>query len=109
MANNKTVETIIYDNVQSTNVKTVKPTAAYSVLSDDNLVICGANSVAVTLDGNSNSPVYVTSVDGTTQRTSCTLLVNGNTYKIEDGGMTAQCIRVAGTALWVIVGAKSIS
>lgn len=108
MANNKTAETIIYDAVQSANAGVVKPTGAYTVLSTDNVVICGANSLAITLDANSNSPVYITSIDGTTQRTGCTIVANGNSYAIKDGGPVATCIRVAGASLWVISGAFGI-
>jgi hypothetical protein len=109
MASNKTTETIIYDNVQSSSAGVVNTASSYTVGANDNLVICGGNTLTITLNGTSNSPVYITSIDSTTQRTGCLVAANGNNYKIEDGGPTAHCIRVAGTALWVIVGAKSIS
>lgn len=109
MASNKNSEAIIFDSIQSSGAGVVNPSASYTVGANDNLVICGANSLAITLDANSNSPVYVTSIDGTTQRTGSTVLANGNTYKVEDGAPTVHCVRVAGASLWVIIGAKSIS
>jgi hypothetical protein len=108
MTSNKTNEAVIYDNVQSSGSGVVNTASSYTVGPNDNLVICGGNSLAITLGATSNSPVYVTSIDGTTQRTGCTLVANGNSYVIADGGPTAHCIRVAGTALWVIIGAKGI-
>lgn len=109
MASNKTSEVIWFDNIQASSATVVNPTTSYTAGPNDNLIICGANSLAITLDANSNSPVYVSSIDGTTQRTGSTIIANGNNYKIEDGAPAAMCIRVAGASLWVIIGAKSIS
>lgn len=108
MPSNKTTKFNVSDNVQAAGANVVTTAVAYTVGPNDNLVICGANSLAITLDANSNSPVYVSSVDGTTQRTGCTLLVNGNTYAIEDGGTAAMCTRVAQGSLWVVIGAQGI-
>jgi len=108
MPSNKSSEVVIYDNVQSAGSGVVNTSVSYTVGPNDNFVICGGNSLAITLDGNSNSPVYVSSIDGTTQRTSCTVVANGNSYVIADGGPTAHCIRVAGTGLWIVIGAKGI-
>jgi len=108
MASNKASEVPVFDNLQAATATVAKPTGAYTVLPTDNLVICGAGSLAITLDANSNSPVYITSIDGATQRASCTILANGNTYRIGDTGPTAVCTRVAGASLWVIIGAIGI-
>lgn len=108
MPNNESTSFVVSDNVQSAAANVVNPAAAYTVGPTDNVVIAGANSIAITLDANSNSPVHITSIDGVTQRTGVTIAVNGSSYQIEDGGPTATCTRVAGASLWIIVGAQGI-
>lgn len=108
MASNKTSEVSTYDNIQAATATVVNTASSYTVGPNDNLIICGGNSLVITLDANSNSPVYISSIDGTTQRTGCTVVANGNSYQIEDGGSTAMCTRVAGASLWVVVGAQGI-
>ncbi len=109
-ANTSNNPAFLYDNVTQ-NPKVVNPTTSYTALSDDNVIICGGNSVAVTLTATSNSPIYVTSIDGTTQRTSCTIVVGSQHYVIADSGCTAKCVRVgaASTNFWVVIGAKTAS
>ena len=108
MPSNETTKFNVSDNVQAAGAGVVNTAVSYTVGPNDNFVICGGNSLTITLDANSNSPVYVSSIDGTTQRTSCVLAANGNSYAIEDGGSTAMCIRVAQGSLWVVVGAQGI-
>lgn len=110
MKNNSSNPGLIYDNVVE-NPKVVNPSANYTVLEDDNIVICGANSLAITLTSTSNSPVYVSSIDGTTQRTGCTVVVGSQDYQIVDGGCVAHCIRYGdpSTNSWVVIGAKTAS
>lgn len=109
MPNNESTSFVVSDNTQSAGANVVNPSAAYTVGPEDNFVICGGNSIAITLDANSNSPVHISSIDGTTQRTGCTIVANGNSYQIEDGGSTATCTRVAQGSLWVVVGAQGIA
>lgn len=108
MANNKNSDAVVFDAVQSAGATVVNTASSYTVGPNDNLVICGGNSLAITLGANSNSPVYITSIDGTTQRTGCTVAVNSNSYRIGDGGPTAKCTRVAGASLWIVEGALGI-
>lgn len=100
----------IYDNVVQ-NPKVVNPSTSYTVLEDDNIVICGANSLAITLVATSNSPVYISSIDGTTQRTGCTVVVGSQDYVIADGGCVAHCIRYGAPSAnaWIVIGAKTAS
>lgn len=108
MPSNESTPFVVSDNTQSAGAKVVNSAVAYTVGPNDNVVIAGANSIAITLDANSNSPVHITSIDATTQRTSVTIVANGNSYRIADGGPSATCTRVAGASLWVIVGALGI-
>ncbi len=109
MKNNSSNPGLIYDNIGNPACKVVNPTTAYTVLEDDNAVIAGANSIAITLDANSNSPVWITSVDGTTQRTGVTIVVGSQDWVIADSGASALCQRIGDSALWMIVGAKTAS
>lgn len=113
MQNNVNNPGVVYDNIGAPGVKVVNPTANYTVLPDDNVVICGANSLAITLDGNSNSPVYISSVDGVTQRTGCTIVIvvpaGTQDWVIADGGAMAKCTRIGSGPLWAVVGAKTAS
>ena len=110
MKNNSSNPGLIYDNVVE-NPKVVNPSTSYAVLEDDNIVICGANSLAITLTSTSNSPVYVSSIDGTTQRTGCTVVVGSQDYVIADSGCVAHCIRYGDPSSnnWVVIGAKTAS
>ena len=107
--NNEQNPTYISDNIQSGQCVTKNPSAAYTVLPEDNLIVAGANSIAITLDANSNSPVYITSIDGTTQRTGVTIVDGSTDYVLADGGCGAVCHRVAGGSTWIVVGAKTAS
>ena len=107
--NNEQNPSYISDNIQSGQCVTKNPATAYTVLPEDNWIVCGANSIAITLDGNSNSPVWITSIDGTTQRTGCTIVVGSQDFVIADSGCAALCVRVAGGSSWAIVGAKTAS
>lgn len=109
MANNTSSGAIVYDAVESPACVTVVATAAYTVGPNDNVIICGANSLAITLDATSNSPVYITSIDGELQRTGCTIVVGDQNYVIADSGCAAECKRIAGGSSWIVIGAKTAS
>ena len=100
----------IYDNVVQ-NPKVVNPSTSITVDEDTNIVICGANSLAITLAATSNSPVYITSIDGTTQRTGCTIVVGSQDFVIADGGCAAYCVRYGAPSAnqWMVIGAKTAS
>ncbi len=111
MANNQTSPFFVSDGIGAVGCKVVNPSTSYTVLSDDNVIICGANSLAITLTATSNSPVFITSIDGTTQRTSCTVVVGSQDFVIADSGCAAYCIRYgpASQNLWAVIGAKTAS
>ncbi len=113
MPNNITSPAYISDNISSINATKVTPATSYTVGPNDNYVVCGANSLVITLNSSSNSPVYVSSIDGTTQRTSCTIsiVLPGGTqdFVIADGGCTAKCVRLGSGPEWIVVGAKTAS
>jgi hypothetical protein len=111
MANNQSNPFFVSDGIGSVGCVVVNPSTSYTVGANDNVIICGANSLAITLTATSNSPVYVTSVDGTTQRTSCTVVVGSQDWVIADSGASAYCIRYgpASQNLWAIIGAKTAS
>lgn len=111
MGNNITNPFIVSDGIGSTGCVVQNPTTSYTVASTDNVIICGANSLAITLTSTSNSPVWISSVDGTTQRTGCTIVVGSQDWVIADSGCAAYCIRYgpASQNLWAITGAKTAS
>lgn len=110
MKNSSSNPGFLYENI-SNNPKVVNPSNSYTVLEDDNVVVCGGNSLAITLTSTSNSPVYITSIDGTTQRTGCTVVVGSQDWVIADGGASAYCIRIgpASQNFWAVIGAKTAS
>jgi hypothetical protein len=109
-ANTSNNPAFLYDNITQ-NPTVQNPSVSMTVGATDNLIICGANSLAITLAATSNSPVWITSVDGATQRTGCTIVANGASYVIADSGCAALCVRYgpASANKWVIVGAKTAS
>lgn len=109
--NNITNPFIVSDGIGSQRPVIQNPTTAYTVAADDNVIICGANSLAITLNSTSNSPVYITSIDGTTARTGCTVVVGSQDWVIADSGCSAYCIRIGApsTNLWAVIGAKTCS
>ena len=115
MGNNITSPFIVSDGIGSSGCVVKNPGSSYTVLAEDNVVVCGANSLAITLTATSNSPVYITSMDGTTQRTGCTVVVTTGgaeeNWVIADGGCSAYCIRIGApsTNKWAIIGAKTSS
>ena len=115
MGNNISSPFAVSDGIGSTGCTVQNPTSAYTVGANDNVVICGGNSLAITLTSTSNSPVYITSIDGTTQRTGCTVVVTtGGAQQdlvIADSGCSAYCIRIGPAAAnqWAIIGAKTSS
>ena len=111
MANNITSPFVVSDGIGSTGCVVKNPSTSDTVLAEDNVVICGANSLAITLTATSNSPVYITSVDGTTQRTGCTVVVGSQDWVIADSGCSAYCIRIGAPSAnqWAIIGAKTAS
>lgn len=108
---NTTDPFIVSANCFGPNAVVQNPSTSYSVLATDDIVICGANSLAITLTATSNSPVIVTSIDGTTQRTSCTVVIGTQDYQIVDGGCTALCIRYGAPSsnTWMVIGGKTAS
>lgn len=111
MPNNQTNPFIVSGNCFGPNATVQNPTTSYTVLSTDDVIICGNNSLAITLTSTSNSPVFITSIDGTTQRTGCTVVVGSQDFVIADSGCAALCFRYgpASANLWCIVGAKTAS
>lgn len=109
-ANTSLNPAFIYDNIVQ-NPKIINPTTSVTVDSETNGVICGGNSVAVTLTASSNSPVWITSIDGTTQRTSCTIVIGSQDYVIADSGCAALCVRYGNPSAnqWFVIGAKTAS
>ena|ERR1051325_8576311 len=109
-ANTSLNPAFLYDNITQ-NPTVINPTVSTTIDSVTNVVIAGANSLAFTLAATSNSPVYISSVDGTTQRTGTTIVANGANYVIADSGCAAMCIRygAASANKWVIIGAKTAS
>ena len=102
---------VVSDGIGSTKCTVQNPTVSYSVGADDNVIICGANSLQITLTSTSNSPVYVTAADGTTVRSGCTIVVNTQNFAIGTNGLGCHCIRYgpASQNLWAIIGASSVS
>ena len=111
MGNNITSPFIVSDGIGSIGCVVQNPTASMTVGANDNVIIAGANSLAITLAATSNSPVAISSVDGTTQRTSTTIIANGATYTLGATGCTAYCIRYgpASANKWVIIGSQTAS
>jgi hypothetical protein len=109
-ANTSNNPAYVYDNIVQ-NPKVINPTASQTIDSDTNVVIAGANSLAFTLTATSNSPVWITSIDGTTQRTSTTIVIGSQDYVIADNGCAALCIRygAASANQWMVVGGKTAS
>jgi len=109
-ANTSNNPAFLYDNITQ-NPTVVNPSTSYTVGPNDNVIVCGANSLAITLTSTSNSPVYITSVDGTTQRTGCTVVVGSQDWVIADSGCSAMCTRIgpASQNFWAVVGAKTCS
>ncbi len=109
-ANTSNNPALVYDNVTQ-NPTVVNPTSSMTVGAGDNVIVLGANDLAITLAATSNSPVYVTSIDGTTQRTGCTVVVGTQDYVVADSGCTVKCIRygAASTNKWIVVGSKTAS
>lgn len=111
MGNNITSPFVVSDGIGSTGCVVKNPSSSYTVLPEDNVIICGGNSLAITLTSTSNSPVWISSVDGTTQRTGCTIVVGSQDWVIADSGCAAYCVRYgpASQNLWAITGAKTAS
>jgi hypothetical protein len=111
MGNNITNPFVISANCFGPNAVTRNPSTSTTALPTDDVIICGGNSVAVTLDANSNSPLIVTSIDGTTQRTSCTVVVGSQHFVIADSGCSALCIRFGPPSAnqWAVIGSKTAS
>ncbi len=110
-SNNISSPFLVSDGIGSIDCVVQNPTSSYTVGPNDNVIICGGNSLAITLTATSNSPVFITSIDGTTQRTSCTVVVGSQDFVIADSGCAAYCIRYgpASMNLWAVIGAKTAS
>src|ERR1043165_3278318 len=100
---------IVSANCFGPNAVVQIPTTSYSVLATDDVIICGADSLAITLTATSNSPVVVTSIDGTTQRSGCTVVVGSQDFVIADSGCSALCIRYGAPSsnTWLVIGSKT--
>ena len=111
MANNTSSPFVSSNGIGSARCVVQNPSTAYTVLADDNVIICGGNSLAITLTSTSNSPVWISSVDGTTQRTGCTIVVGSQDWVIADSGAAAYCERYGPSSMntWCITGAKTAS
>ena len=111
MSQNTTNPFVFMGNCFGPNPVIQNPSTSYTVLSTDDIVICGANSLAITLTATSNSPVIITSIDTTNQRTGCTIVVGSQDFVIADGGCTALCVRMgpASANQWQVIGAKTAS
>ncbi len=83
--------------------------STYTVTANDNFVICGEDSTAITLNAASNSPVYVTTIEVTTAHTGCTITNGTTTWVIADSGCAAECVKFQGGNEWIVVGAKTAS
>ncbi len=115
MGNNIANPFIVSDGLGSKGCKIINPTVSTAVDSETNAVICGADSLAITLNSSSNSPVYITSVDGVTQRSGTTILIvtGGVTqdWTLGSSACSAWCVRMgdAGANQWAVIGATSAS
>ena len=111
MANNIANPFFVSDNIGSVSCVVQNPAVSYTAVAGDNVIICGADSIAITLTSTSNSPIYITSVDGTTQRSGCTIIVGSQDWDISSGGCSAYCIRYgpASQNLWAVIGPKTAS
>lgn len=111
MPNNIANPFVVSDGLGSIGAQGQNPTTAYTVTSTDNYVVCGADSVAVTLTSTSNSPVYITSVDGATQRSGCTIVVGAVSWTIGSSACSAWCVRIGAASAnkWAVIGATSAS
>ena len=113
-ANTSSSPALVYDNIRQNPTKVIAA-SSYTVGPNDNYVVCGANSVVITLDSSSNSPVYVSSIDGVTARTGCTISIAtlgvNQDWVIADSGCAALCTRVgpASANEWAVIGAKTCS
>lgn len=111
MGNNITNPFIVSDGLGSIGAKVINPDASTTVDSETNAVICGADSIAITLTSTSNSPVYITSIDGTTQRSGCTVKVGSQDWTLTNTGCSAYCVRIGAPSanLWAVIGATTAS
>lgn len=107
MPSNITQPVRLSDGVASEACGQVITGATYTVGPDDNMIICGEDSTVVTLDSDSNSPVYVTTIEGTTAHTGCTITDGTITWTVADSGCAAECVRFGPTQEWIVVGAKT--
>lgn len=98
------------DNAGSLGATQINTGSTYTVTANDNFVICGEDSTAITLNSSSNSPVYISSIEGTTAHTGCTVTDGTTTWVIADHGCAVECVRLGpGGNTWVVVGAKTAS
>jgi len=71
------------------------------------MIVCGENDTVVTLDADSNSPVYVTAIEGTTAHTGCTVTDGVVAFTLSTSGCAAECVRFGPTQEWIVVGAQT--
>lgn len=113
MGNNTTNPFVVSDGLGATGAVVKNPAADYTAIAEDNYIICGANSIAITLDSGSNSPIHVSAIDGVTARTGCTIKIvvpaGTQDWVIADGGTAATCTRIGDGPLWHVCGAKTAS
>lgn len=102
MASNQTTEFTQFDNLGGSGCKTVAPSSAYTVASDVNYVQA-AGAITITLDANSNSPVYLDS-----NAHACIVTDGTRNYDFGDTGqvVSVECRRIGGAGnTWIVLGA----
>lgn len=109
MPNNRANWVPLAEGVSDKGASKVVTPIAYTVTSTDNFVICGEDSTVITLDSDSNSPVYISTIEDVTAHTGCTVADGTKTWVLADSGCAAEAVRFAGTDEWILVGAKTAS
>ena len=113
MGNNIANPFFVSDGLGSKGCVKAHPAVSITVDSLTNAVICGADSLVITLTSTSNSPVYITCIDGVTPRASCTILITteGVTqdWTLTTSASSAWCVRMGepSTNSWAVIGAAT--
>lgn len=107
MPNNITQPVRLSDGAANKAAGQVITGATYTVGPNDNFIICGEDNTVVTLDADSNSPVYVSTIEGTTAHTGCTVTDGVVAFTVADSGCAVECVRFGPTQEWVVIGAKT--
>ncbi len=102
MAQNSSSDILNFDAIGSPSQVTVSPSSAYTVASNVNRVKAGG-AITITLDANSNSPVYIDS-----NAHACVVTDGTRNYDIGDTSQTVSClcVKVGGAGNdWIVIGA----